>query len=209
MVIMRSTFFRYVMAAGATLALAACSDSSTGPGAAPSRAVSPQTSAAFERSEAASHAYEFRLTENGTRYDFGVFSLYVPSDAVCRPGSDHGIGALTNRCATLDDDQSIRVSATVSKSATGGYSINFSPSVTFRADKNVILSTSAFASELNGATGPKAPDQFSFASLGPAHAGPTLVSYLGTGGTVWARIYHFSGYVIGGGDNCDPANPPC
>ena len=206
---MRTTFLRYLAATSAVLTLAACSESATGPGAVPSRGIAPQASAGLSRHKATTETYDFYLTENAAHYNLGVFALDVPDDAVCGSKSHGANAGRGNSCATLEDRQSIHVFATVSQNSTGGYSVNFSPSVLFSDDKQVVLSTYAFRSELPKVTKVTiAPSAFSFAPLGPAHQGPDLVTYFNGDGKEWARIYHFSGYVIASGQ-CDPAVDIC
>lgn len=200
------------------LAVAACGDSSTGPRATAPRALSASAGPAFdvggrEHGDESTESAEFTLTAKGGVFSIkNVYSVNFPANSVCSPRSTYGPGEWDSPCSTLRGKQAIQIHATLSVTS-NGVAVNFSPELRFSPSKTVKLSTGIFAAQLQ--SNPTALFPINFApSLGSSGVADyltdtSLVTRAGPDGTEWRRIKHFSGYLIGAGDVCDPLTTTC
>jgi hypothetical protein len=222
--------FRYLTAAAAMFALAACSDGTTGPQATEARALSPSSSPAFDFGgggrQFGDQTSDFTVTSRGGSFSVnGLFTLDFPENSVCNPDrSSYGNGEWDKSCSTLRTGESIKVKAKIRLSATG-ISVDFSPELRFSPSTTVVISTDVFANVLQANSSYFAAHHsalsFLAMSYSPSLGGPTIADYasdaslithvnLGSG-KVWRRIKHFSGYNVTNGDSCSPSpdNPDC
>ena len=201
--------------------VAACGDSSTGPRTTAPRALSASAVPAFDvsgrehgdKSAESGESTEFTLTAAGGVFSIkDVFSVDFPANSVCSPRSTYGPGEWDSPCSTLRGKESVHIHATLSMTS-NGVGVNFSPELRFSPSKIVKLSTGIFAEQLESNPGVLFPINFtpSLGSSGIADylTDPSLVTRAGPNGTEWRRIKHFSGYLIGAGNTCDPLLTTC
>jgi hypothetical protein len=227
---MRSSF-RYLAAAVALLALGACSDTTTSPTATATHFSVPSAGPAFDYSGGGNRQFgdqssDFTVTSRGGDFSVnGLFSVNFPENSVCNPGrSTYGPSEWDKDCSTLRSGESIRVRATL-RLTSAGLAVDFSPELRFSPKTQVTISSDIFASILSG-------NRYYFLSH-PAALNFLAISYapsLGSGqvadytadkslithvdlktGTIWRRIKHFSGYLMGTDTPCEPGpgSPDC
>jgi hypothetical protein len=212
-------------------AVAGCSDSATSPRDASTRVLSPGGVPTLDISPStwfsSYRTTTFTLTSDGGKYSIGdgIYTIVFPANSVCDPDrSTYGPGTWDQPCKTLDDDQSITVTATYGFTS-HGLSIDFQPALRFSPKQEVRISTGVYAGILTTfsdyfAANPSAlhflgiyyaPD-LSSAGKTDAAFDYSLVTHVNlTTGQVWRRIKHFSGYNITTGLPCDPSpdDPDC
>ena len=208
------------------LAVAACGDSTSAPRPAAPRALTASVGPAFDYS--AGYAYgdqssDFTVTGQGGSFSInGLFSVNFPANSVCESTSTYGPGEWDNSCVTLGATESIQMHATI-RFAAQGVAVDFSPPVRFSPTTVVTLSTRIFSPILTGnasyyASNPGALQYFAI-NYSPGLGSSAVADYGSdaslatqvdlTTGTLWRRVKHFSGYVIGGGSTCDPTTTTC
>lgn len=222
-------FSRFVIASGALAAIAGCSDSATSPRDETLRDIAPADAPSLDYSGPSRFSgfksTSFTLTAAGGSFQISdLYTLTVPANAVCAPGSSYGPGTWDLPCATLRDGESVKVTATYGF-ANNGPVVDFSPDIRFSPDTPVTLSTSLFASVLTTFRGyfqafPSALRYFSIyytpdlgsTRVSDAALDPSLTTHINLKtGVVWRRIKHFSGYNQASGLACDieAGDPDC
>jgi hypothetical protein len=195
------------------MALAACGES-TAPKAASSSHTLAASGPAFDFGGVGfafgQRSTEFTITSAAQHVDVnGLFSLDFPANSC------------PQQTGSASCDRSVRVHAITSLTSTGAV-VDFSPHLTF--GKAVTLSSSLFAplivmNRTYFADHPSALNRlamFYSPSLGSAPVedfanNPSLITHVSLKtGLVWRSIWHFSGYLMGGGE-CDPTlgDPNC
>jgi hypothetical protein len=168
----------------------------------------------------------FTLTSAGGSFDVGMFTVSFPANSVCDPNtSSYGPGTWDSPCDTLDDGQSVTVTATYGFTFSGGPVVDFTPALRFNPKTTVTISTGAYAPVLTYfrnyfLNNPGALRYFgmyytpdfgatAFTDAGRDNSQATHVNL--TTGLVWRRVKHFSGYNISSGLPCDPSpdDPDC
>ena len=222
-------FSRFVIAGCAVAAIAGCSDSTTSPREATSREVAPGDRPSLDYTGPSRFGgfktATFTLTDAGGTYKIGdLYTLTVPADAVCAPGSSYGPDTWDSPCATLNHKQSVQVTATYGFS-NGGPVVDFSPDLRFSPKTEVTLSTMLFAPVLTSYRGFFAANPWALRYFGiyytpdlgqttvvDAALDPSLRTHIDLeSGAVWRRVKHFSGYNQASGKACDPSpdDPDC
>ena len=205
--------FRYLTAAVAMMALAACGESTA-----------PKTASSNHTLAASGPAFDF----GGVGFSFGESSTDFTITSAAKHVDVNGLFSLDfpdNSCPEQSGetscDHSVRVHAVTRLTSTGAV-VDFTPHLTF--GKAVTLSSNLFAPliVLNRtylAAHPSALNALAMyysPSLGSSPVedfanDPSLITHVSlTSGRVWRSIWHFSGYLMGGGE-CDPnaGNPDC
>jgi len=227
---MRGTL-RTLVAGVAAASVAACADTATSPHDAGTRALSAGGAPVLDISPSlwfsSLRTSTFTLTSAGGKFSIGddLYTVSFPANSVCDPArSSYGPTTWDQPCNTLDDGQSITVTATYGFTS-HGLSVDFSPALRFNPGKEVRISTSAYAPVLTTfasyfASNPSAlhflgiyyaPDLSSNGKTDAAFD-KTLVTHVNlTTGLVWRRIKHFSGYNVTTGLPCNPSpdDPDC
>ncbi|MDB4877095.1 MAG: hypothetical protein JWM41_3541 [Gemmatimonadetes bacterium] len=212
------------------VALAACGDTTTSPRET-ARNLTPTSSPAFDYSGGGSRQYgdqgsDFTVTSHGGTFSVnGLFTVNFPENSVCNPDrSTYGSTEWDKPCSTLRSNESIKVTARL-RLTSNGLTVDFSPELRFSPSTEVTISTDIFAPVITGnrayfAANPSALD-FLAISFSPTLGGAQVADYASDGslitrvylksGSVRRRIKHFSGYMIGGGQPCEPSpdNPDC
>jgi hypothetical protein len=220
-----------LVASVAVAAVVGCSDSTTSPRDASTRTLSPGGVPSLDFSPSSAwgtlRTTTFTVSDDGGKFSIGdgLYTIVFPSNSVCDPAnSSYGPGTWDLPCATLQDGQSITITATYGFT-NHGLSVDFSPALRFSPDKEVRISTSVYAPVLTMfssyfAANPSAlhflgiyyaPD-LSSAGTTDAAFDYSLVTHVNlTTGLVWRRIKHFSGYNVVSGLPCDPSpdDPNC
>jgi hypothetical protein len=220
-------FIKLIAVSLPLIAVAACSDVSTGPQASASRSLSAAPTfdytggGRFRMGEART---SFTVTPAGGSFAINrLITVDFPAGSICDPDvSSYGPGEWDSACATLT--HAITITATTRLTG-NGMAVDFQPDLRFSPDKQVTLSTDLFASTLRAnrwyfRTTPEGARPLAFLyspSLGGAPVAdyasdPTLVTRVDLEtGRVWRRVKHFSGYVSGSGAACNPAagDPDC
>lgn len=222
--VMHRTYQR-VAVVFASLALAACSDSSTAPRAASSRPAARSSGPTFDLSGGnarGTQGSDFTVTAKGGSFSVnGLFSVNFPANSICAAGSTYGPTEWDAPCATLGADESVQIHAMLVITS-NGVALDFSPQLRFSPDASVILSTAVFAPQLKankeylarnpGALQPLAISYLPVVGGTPVRdyvSDPSLVTHVDLEtGIIWRRAKHFSGYVIASGE-CDPAVTTC
>lgn len=225
--IMRANLTR--LAAGlAAVTLAACSDAGTSPVESTRNVVSgdrPSLDYNGPQRFAGYRSTSFTLTAAGGQFNIGgLYTLTVPSNAVCVLSSEYGEGTWDLPCKTLGNGESIRITATYGFSSTGPV-VDFSPDLRFAPDKEVTLSTDLFAPTLTAFRGFFQSNAWATRYFGIYYSpdlGRTLRADAATDaslrthidlktGRVWRRVKHFSGYSQTAGTECEPSpdDPDC
>jgi hypothetical protein len=220
---------RFVIASGALAAIAGCSDSSTSPRAVTPRDLAPSDAPSLDYSGpsrfAGFRSTSFTITAAGGTFQIDdLYTLTVPANAVCVPEAGYGPGTWDLPCATLQNGQSVKVTATYGF-ANNGPVVDFSPDIRFSPNAQVTLSTSLFAPVLTAFRAyfeayPSALRYFSIyytpdlgtTRVSDAALDPSLTTHINLKtGAVWRRIKHFSGYNQTSGAACDPdaGDPDC
>ncbi|HEY4216645.1 MAG TPA: hypothetical protein VGM67_05875 [Gemmatimonadaceae bacterium] len=205
--------FRYLSAAVAVLALAACGESTA-----------PKAASSTHQLAASAPAFDF----GGVGFSFGQRSTDFTITSNSQSVSVNGLFTLefpSNSCPKLSGsnscERSVKVHA-VTQITSSGVVVDFSPHLTFA--KAVTLSSTIFAPliVLNHsyfASHPSALNALAMyysPSLGanPVEdfaSDPSLMTHVNLKtGLIYRSIWHFSGYLMGGGE-CDPnaGNPDC
>jgi hypothetical protein len=227
---MRGTV-RTLVASVAGAAIAACSDAATSPRDASTRAMSPGGVPTLDISASLLFSNyrttTFTVTDDGGKFSIGdgLYTIVFPSNSVCDPDkSSYGPGTWDLPCKTLQDGQSITITATYGFTK-NGLSVDFSPALRFNPSKEVRISTGIYAPVLITfsnyfAANPSAlhflgiyyAPSLSSAGTTDAALDNSLVTHVNlTTGQVWRRIKHFSGYNVFTGLPCDPSpdDPDC
>jgi ABC-type oligopeptide transport system substrate-binding subunit len=227
---MRSSF-RYLAAAAAMFALAACGDTTTSPRETSARSFAPSVGPAFDYSgggerQSGDQSSDFTVTARGGSFSVnGLFTINFPANSVCNPDrSSYGTGEWEKSCSTLRSDESIKVKAKL-RLTSAGVAVDFSPELRFSPNTEVTLSTDIFSQVLKAnrdyyATHPGSLN-FLAISFSPTLGSAAVADYsvdkslithidLRTG-NIWRRIKHFSGYLMSSGEACTPSagNPDC
>jgi hypothetical protein len=222
-------FSRFVIASAAIAAIAGCSDSTTSPREATVRDIAPGDGPSLDYN-GPSRFYGFKsasftITAAGGTFAIGdLYTLVVPANAVCVPGSSYGPGTWDQPCTTLKEGQSVKITATYGF-ANSGPVVDFGPELRFAPSTQVTLSTSLFAPVLTLFRGyfqanPSALKYFSIyytpdlgnTRVSDAALDPSLTTHINLKtGVVWRRIKHFSGYNQASGLACDVTlgDPDC
>jgi len=227
---MRGTL-RTLIASVAAAVVAGCSDIATSPRDASTRAMSPGGAPALDINWSlwfsGYQTTTFTLTSAGGKFSVGngLYTIAFPANSVCDPAvSSYGPGTWDQPCSTLQDGQSLTVTATYGFT-NHGLSIDFSPALRFNPSTEVRISTGVYAPVLTTfasyfAAYPStlhflgiyyAPD-LSSAGTTDAAFDSSLITHVNLStGLVWRRIKHFSGYSIATGLPCDPSpdDPDC
>jgi|ERR1043165_7653291 hypothetical protein len=169
---------------------------------------------------------DFVIPASGGTIDLlGAYTLTFPAGAVCDPNAEDTQTGYANQdwdapCTPATED--IPVTA-VLKYSNGNLYADFQKSLRFVPDKRVIISTSVIAGQVQwqndigdtqGWTIQYAPG-IDAPGVSDALADPTVRTVVvGSTGTIFRRIKHFSGYVMPTGDGwvpCDPSagDPTC
>jgi len=218
---------RSLIAVAAIVAIAGCSDSATGPSDATTRTLAPGDRPSLDYrgplNNGGFQATTFKLTPAGGTYRIGnIYTVRVPANAVCSLGSTYGSGTWDSPCQTLQNGQSITVTANYGF-ANGGPVVDFSPDLRFSPSSQVTLETDVFGLVLTSfrsywAEHPEALSLFNLyytdnmGATGQAEADPSMVTHINLrSGLVWRRIKHFSGYNLATGLACEPSptDPNC
>jgi hypothetical protein len=215
--------FSRIAIAMLAIGVAGCSESATSPRLAPSDRPSLDYDGPLRFGGV--RATTFKLTAAGGSFEIGgVYTLKVPADAVCVPGSSYGPGTWDSPCETLGPGQSIQITARYGFSASGP-SVDFSPDIRFSPKTEVTLSTDLFAPTLTTFRGLFAANpawlrffgiyysrDFGATRVSDAAFDPSLRTHIDLRtGLVWRRVKHFSGYNQTSGKPCDPSpdDPDC
>jgi hypothetical protein len=220
-----------LIASVAVAAVVGCSDSATSPRDASTRALSPggvptldfSTSLLFSNYRTAT----FTVSDDGGKFSIGdgLYTIVFPSNSVCDPAtSSYGPGTWDLPCQTLQDGQSVTITATYGFTK-NGLSVDFSPALRFNPSTEVRISTGIYAPVLTTFSSYFAANPSALHFLGIYYApdlnsdGTTdaafdysLITHVNlTTGLVWRRVKHFSGYSVTTGLPCDPSpdNPDC
>jgi hypothetical protein len=213
---MRQT--RRVFSLGLSLLIAtACSDTATTPKAV---ALSSPSAPAFDYAgtTVGDLTSTFNITPSGGTYSVAsLFNLSFSPGAVCDPDlSTYGEGTWDSSCVPLK--RSVKVTATVRQN-TGGVAVDFSPSLRFVPGSQVSMYTDMFANTITANRDYYNANPSALRALALYYApylGATAVAdYLSdaslvthislSSGRVWRRIKHFSGYMAGSGEECNPS----
>jgi hypothetical protein len=213
------------------VALAACGDTTTSPRET-ARNLTPTTPApSFDFSGGGSRSFgdqssDFTVTSRGGSFSVnGLFNVNFPENSVCNPArSTYGNTEWDKACSILRGSESIKVTAKLRLMSTG-VAVDFSPELRFSPSTEVTISTDIFAPVItsNSAYFLKNPNALSFLaiSFSPKLGGASVADYVTDpslitqvylkSGLVRRRIKHFSGYLIAGGQPCEPGpgNPDC
>jgi hypothetical protein len=212
------------------VALAACGDTTTGPRET-ARNLTPTSGPAFDFSGGGSRSFgdqssDFTVTSRGGSFSVnGLFDVNFPANSVCNPDrSSYGSTEWDKPCSTLRGKESIKITATV-RLTSNGLAVDFSPELRFSPSTEVTISTDIFAPVItsNRAYFTKNPNALGFLAISftSTLGGKQVADYASDAslitqvylqsGTVRRRVKHFTGYMIGGGQPCDPGpgNPDC
>lgn len=221
-------FSRPWYAALAIAAAAGCSDS-TSPGTSSARQIGATDRPSLDYDGPSRfggvRTTTFTLTARGGTYEIGdVYTLTVPANAVCKLNSGYGPGTWDLPCATLDNGESIRITARYAFTKSGPV-VDFSPDLRFSPQAQVTLATDLYAQQLSSGRGyfnanPAALRNFGIrytsdmgaTNIADATADQSLVTHINLrSGKVWRRVKHFSGYNVASGRECDPSpdDPDC
>lgn len=225
---MRGTL-RTLVATVVVAAVVGCSDSATSPRDASTRSLSPGRVPTLDLTPSFSslRATTFTLTSAGGKFSIGdgLYTLVFPANSVCDPDkSSYGPGTWDSPCKTLQDGQSITVTATYGFT-NNGLAVDFQPALRFNPKLEVRISTGVYAGVLTTfsdyfAANPSAlhflgiyyaPDLSSSGKTDAAFDNSLVTHVNLTTGLVWRRIKHFSGYNVTTGLPCDPSpdDPDC
>jgi hypothetical protein len=220
--------FRFLAAGLSLLILAGCSETATSPSATPTRQLSA-SGPAFDYNSVGSSGSQtttFTVTSSGGSFSVnGLFNVNFPANSVCNPTrSTYGSTEWDKPCSTLLPGESVTIQARLSLTS-AGMAVDFSPELRFNPNTTVTISTDIFSSTIrnNRDYFLANPSSLGFLSVSysPTLGGPvindfafdsSLQTHVGlTSGRIWRRIKHFSGYMIGNGEPCDPSpdNPDC
>ena len=168
----------------------------------------------------------FTVTSAGGTFQVGgLYALYFPPNSICDPStSTYGPGTWDDPCDTLDNGQSVTITATYGFSSSG-LTIDFSPALRFNPATKVIFATTAYANSITSnadyyAANPSAlhflgiyySPKLGTAAQTDAGRDRSLITHVNLNtGLVWRRIKHFSGYNVYTGLPCDPSpdDPDC
>lgn len=208
---------------------AACGESATSPTSARPKALSPNAPV-FDYTATSSslgfYQQDIVVTPAGGTFNVGgLYSLNFPANSVCDPSrSTYGPTEWDNPCTTLDDGQAVKITATISLTASG-LAVDFSPALRFSPATQVTISTNIFAPVIKAnrdffAKNPSALNPLAILyapSLGVTGSSDyardaSIITHVDlTSGLIWRRVKHFSGYSMTTGEACEPApdNPDC
>lgn len=209
---------RYVplLIAGALLLAAACSDSvAPTPTASQSASLTAVNGVAAARVKGEPRTVKLVLRAKGGHARLGGFVLEYPAGAVCDPAtSSYGPDFWTQPCETLRSD--ITVTATV-WSDEGRTQFDISPDIRF--DPTKVVTLSAHIKELKGERVTSELEELfaiwystkvgdNYVLIDETTQFPELATAFETKkgvatGWVTRRIYHFSGYYVRSGRDCD------
>ena len=220
-------YSRFLAVSLPLLVAAACSDSSTSPQVSATRSLS--AAPAFDYSGGGRFLFGDRRVSFTVTPDGGSFAINqlatvnFPAGSICDPAlSTYGEGEWDNACVALN--RAITITATT-RLTTTGVAVDFQPDLRFAPDKQVTLYTDLFASTLRSNSSYFAQNPASLRSLAFFYSpsldaapvadymsDPSLVTQIDLEtGRVWRRVKHFSGYVGGTGQACNPSagDPDC
>lgn len=206
------------------LAAAACSDTSTAPTS--TRSFSADAPAfdftAGGRFSFGDSRTSFTVTPAGGTFAVNrLFTVNFPADAICDPSvSSYGPGTWDDGCVTLTQPITITASTRLSN---GKVAVDFQPSLRFSPSAVVTISSDLVSGTvrsnryyytINRAA--LSPLTMSYAkslddsSVADYMSDRSLLTHVDLNtGTVWRRVKHFSGYLMGSGESCEPsANMP-
>jgi hypothetical protein len=221
---------RTLIASSAVLALAACSDTATGPRSASTGNLYPASGRpALDISPllyfSGTRTATFTLTAQGGTFNIGgLYTVNFPPNSVCSLSSSYAPDQWDSPCATLGPADSVALTASYAYT-NSGLSITFSPAMRFNPSTQVTLSTGVYASMLRSSrslwlANPGALrslgiyyiDDFNVTPVVDAASDSSLITHINvTTGQVSRRVKHFSGYNIASGLACDPStgDPTC
>ena len=207
---MRRRIAPYLLTAAAFI-LAACSDA-TAPTPSPSELATAQNigvAAARTKNDVGVQTISFALHPQGGHVAIGNFSLDYPAGVVCDPtSSGYGPDEWKKACKTLKSDFIITAKYWV---VDGQSYIDFAPNIRFDPSKEVILS--ARVRELrNQWLTDELRAKYSLVSLYGDDTEATIFATKRNGmatGVISHRIYHFSGYYVRTGQQCEEGDLTC
>jgi hypothetical protein len=202
------------------LAAAACSDTSTTPTS--TRSFSADAPA-FDFTAGGRFAFgdnrtSFTVTPAGGSFTINrLFTVNFSADAICDPSvSSYGEGTWDDACATLSKPITITASTRLSN---GRVAVDFQPALRFSPSAFVTISSDLVSGTVRSNRHYFRANRTALSPLTMSYAktldgssvadylsDPSLVTHVDLNtGTVWRRVKHFSGYLMGSGESCEPS----